>query len=692
MPNGYKDRINQIYPLLYPPSHRLSPPMKTCTLLLSLFLAMLSGPAVAQKPASWQDFWTQADQPEDTNPEAWQQATEELGDLAARPIDLNRCTREDLRQLPFLSEQQVMDLMEYRHRVHRIESTMELRLVPSLNAACIDLLLPFVTIAPETPRDTLPSLKTLARLSRHELVGTFTLPLYSRRGDQSGYLGPRYKHWLRYTLTAGPQLRAGIVASQDAGEPFFAGKNAAGYDFYSFYVVLRRMGRLKALALGRYRLRFGMGLVLNNSLSLGKLNTLSTLGRWGSPITGHGSRSEGRYQQGAAATVELAKGWELTAFASWRKVDATLNADSSTVATLLTGGYHRTPGEMKRRRNTTQTLLGTHLDWRANGFHVGATALHVGFDRDLRPNREQIFRRWYPEGKSFANVAVDYGYLSSRLHIAGETAVDNNGSVATINSASYRLTGSLTLMALQRYYPYRFTAIFGESMAEGGTVNNESGLCLGGSWAPLRGMALTFYTDYAYFAWPKYQASASSACLDHFVQMGYTHRQWALTARYRLRRRQYDNTDKSALEWRSEHRCRLAASHNGRRWTCHAQADASWSCRHTTSFGYMLSGHVGYGAGRMQLRASLGYFHTDDYASRLYLYERGPLYTLSFPAYYGHGMRYALFAHAGLARHAMVVAKMGVTNYFDRSTIGTALQQVDGSSTADLEVQLRLTI
>ena len=32
-----------------------------------------------------------------------------------------------------------------------------------------------------------------------------------------------------------------------------------------------------------------------------------------------------------------------------------------------------------------------------------------------------------------------------------------------------------------------------------------------------------------------------------------------------------------------------------------------------------------------------GYFHTTGYDSRLYTYERGPLYSFSFPAYYGEG-------------------------------------------------------
>ena len=42
----------------------------------------------------------------------------------------------------------------------------------------------------------------------------------------------------------------------------------------------------------------------------------------------------------------------------------------------------------------------------------------------------------------------------------------------------------------------------------------------------------------------------------------------------------------------------------------------------------------------------------------------------------------------GIGSHLKMTAKMGVTNYFDRSSVGTGLQQVDRSSLADLLIQI----
>lgn len=427
-----------------------APRVWLCVLLASL---CLSSPA--QNDDTWEQLFDQTGQLEDTESDLWEQTYEELNDIASQKIDINHCTREDLSRLPFLSSQQIMDIMEYRDKARRLETTMELRLVPSLDKLTADLLQHFVTIRPDSANTHFPSFAQLIRYGRHELVGTVHAPFYRRKGDRNGYLGYPYKHWLRYTFSSQGHVKAGLIASQDAGEPFFSAQNATGYDFYSAYLMVNRWGRIKSAIVGRYRLRFGMGLILNNSFGMGKLNTLATLGRSANHIFAHSSRMEANYLQGAAATVRLTKHLDLTAFASWRKIDVTLGPDSASIATILKTGYHRTESEMRRRRNASTTLWGGNLSYFNNGWHVGLTTFATSYDKPLRPNTNQVYRRWYPTGKQFWNASVDYGYISDRLNISGETATGDCGQVATINSLSYQLWSNLALLALQRYYPYK---------------------------------------------------------------------------------------------------------------------------------------------------------------------------------------------------------------------------------------------
>ena len=103
----------------------------------------------------------------------------------------------------------------------------------------------------------------------------------------------------------------------------------------------------------------------------------------------------------------------------------------------------------------------------------------------------------------------------------------------------------------------------------------------------------------------------------------------------------------------------------------------------------MVSQSLGYHHRWLRLSGGLGYFHTDSYDSRVYLYESGPLYSYGFSQYSGEGIRYWLMARAEISRRLILTAKFGTTDYFDRSVIGTSYQQIDGSSQSDLDLQFR---
>ena len=106
-------------------------------------------------------------------------------------------------------------------------------------------------------------------------------------------------------------------------------------------------------------------------------------------------------------------------------------------------------------------------------------------------------------------------------------------------------------------------------------------------------------------------------------------------------------------------------------------------------WGTMVSCSLSFTKKWLRLNGGVGYFHTDGYDSRLYLYESGPLYTYSMAQFYGEGIRYWLMARATIGKKLMLTAKAGVTDYFDRSSTGSGYQEIDGSSLTDLDLQVR---
>ncbi|MBQ6653872.1 MAG: helix-hairpin-helix domain-containing protein [Prevotella sp.] len=612
-----------------------------------------------------------------------------VSELAANPFDLNTATREDLEQLPFLTDAQIEELCEYLYKYGPMKSTGELALIESLDYQRRQLLLRCVYLG-EQQKERL-RIGELLRHGKSELTAAGHIPLYERHGDLGGYLGYRYKHWLRYTFKAGQHVQAGLLGSQDAGEPFFAGKNSAGYDHYSFYLGLSKLGALKTLVVGRYRMRFGMGLIMNNDFGFGKTATLSTLGRQANSIRPYASRSAANYLQGIASTVALAKGLDLSAFVSYRKIDATRVKNSEAVSTIRTDGYHRTQSEMSYKENTAQTHGGGNFSFSHSGFTLGATVFFTSLNRLLQPDTRQRYRQYYPQGDRFWNASINYGYRSHRLQVSGETATGDCHAFATLNTATWHAADNLDIMLLQRFYSYKYYSLFAQSFSDGGRVQNESGIYLGATWHPRRTMTVMAYTDVAYHPWDRYQAMAGSHSWDNMLSLTWQRKQWTAGGRYRLRLRERNNADDSALEWRTEQRARLWLGYQQSHWQLLTQADVAHSAQQERSLGYMLSERVTFNRKWLKASAAIGYFHTDDYDSRLYIYEPGLRYEFGFPSFYGKGIRYMLMlqAEAGKKKSLLLIAKIGTTDYFDRAHISSSYQQIDRSSKTDIDLQVR---
>ena len=117
-----------------------------------------------------------------------EQAYDLLCEMAGSPMNINTATREELGQLPFLTDAQVSDIQEYIYRHGAMKTPGELQLIESLDYARRRLLLCFVAIGEAAPAPRL-SLAEELRRGRGEVTGAVRLPLYERRGDRNGYLG-----------------------------------------------------------------------------------------------------------------------------------------------------------------------------------------------------------------------------------------------------------------------------------------------------------------------------------------------------------------------------------------------------------------------------------------------------------------------------------------------------------------------
>ena len=665
--------------------------------LLFLMTLLLICPIKASADTEWETWLEDLMQDGDYSDAQYEEMYNSLSDMTQNKININHTTRQELESLPFLSEKQVMDIMEYLDRYHSMKSLNELMSIESIDYETRQILYEFLYVG-ESQSHSFPSLSTLSKYGKNELSLYGKLPMYDRAGDTAdrGYLGYKYKYWTRYTFSYSDYVKAGFVVAQDAGEPFFSQNNKYGFDQYSAFLMLKRLGRVETLVIGRYSVSAGMGLVMNNGFSIGKISVLQNMGRQGCVLRPHTSSSESGYFQGIAATISLTDNLSLTPFLSYRKTDATLNGDG-TISTILYNNYHRTQAELSKKNNTSISAAGVNTIWNIGDLSLGATAVYTHLSRPLNPSMSATYKRIYPVGSNFFNASLNYSYRHYPFCMNGETAISDKGAIATVNSLGYYLSQHVDLMGIYRFYSFRYNSMYSNAFCEGGKTQNETGFYLGVNWHPRYGLDFSAYTDIAYFAWPRYGVSQSSYASDNVLSFKWKTGDWLLSGRYRLHLKQQDGNG-SNLQWRQEHRARLCAEWSDERWTSRTQIDyssvspissSSSSSSSSVSQGYMLTQNFGFISPKYSIYIGGKYFHTDSYDSRLYSYERAMPRTFSYPSYFGHGIRYSLVAECRPVPSLQFTAKVGVVDYFDRSTIGSSLQQINASSACDIELGMK---
>ncbi len=680
--------------------------MRYCLMLLAF---LLSASVASAQQRDWQYYYGLLvdGMQEDADEEQVEQISEVLSAVASVPLNINAITREELEGLLFLDNNQIEAVLEYVNRYGPMISKAELMMIPYLDDACRGLLSCLTYIGEKPPRertflDTLRYEEVRREYKQYyaqqpdkgEITTSLKLPFYSRKGDETAYLGEKYKYWTRVKYKM-RNITVGLVASQDAGEPFFANKNKWGYDHYSAFVQVKRWGKVKNMVAGHYRLRTGLGLIINNNLSFGKTLGMASVHSQSTVVRPHSSRYEANYMQGVAATLALSRRLETTLFASHRPVDATL-AEDGTIRTIVKTGLHRTESELNRKHNAWQSTAGVNLKYTAEWLNFGVAGVYNRYNIPIKPWKKdsgvsQLYRRFYPEGQDFWNISVDYGYkLGRRFRFEGETATGDCGQIATVNTLTWRVNNKLSLYSIYRYYPMRFYATMGNSFSEGGDNQNEHGLYGGLTWTPSSRFTLTGYVDMAYFKWPKYQATGSSRSFDNYLQAAYLlSPNSSLIARYRFKMREKDAGKAGLLAFKKEHRQRVAFVTDTNNWSFRSQLDMAYCDFTDKSFGFMLGQAVKYSMKPWKIASGISWFYTKDYNSRVYAYEQSTPYSFNFPSYFGKGLRFYCLAEAVVKERLSVIAKLGFTHYFDRDKIGSAYQQINSSSQTDLEMMLR---
>lgn len=677
----------------------------TVCVLLNMHISILHSQNTFSSD-KWMDYVEElAQEAEDT--ERIETLYADLSYLVEHPYDINEATAEQLKRLPFLSDRQIESILTYRKKYGNMVTLFELKNIEDLDFQTIELLLPFIYVGELTVENLSFSVKNLLKYGRNDLQIRYDQCFQQKKGFRSQsdsilekypnrqYLGEPFYHSLRYSYTFDDRLQVGFVGEKDSGEPFW-NSHHKGYDYYSGHLFLKDLGWLKSLAVGDYKVSFGQGLVISNDFTPSRSAIVAQAERRTNGFRRHFSTNEFDYFRGAAATFEIRK-MEMSLFYSYRKMDAGIT--DNTFTSLKADGLHRLQRDADKKHTVPMQVLGGNVRYISSSFSLGFTALTASFgDYNMQPDPKP-YNLFYFRGSRNTNLSVDYLYKTKGFKIYGETALSGNGAIATLNALQLSPVSYFSFLLLHRYYDRKYQSFYGNAFSQNSSVQNEQGIYMGLQVVPFPYWKLSGYVDIFRFPWMKYGVDAPSTGQEYMVQADYTrNRTFSAYVRYKYKKKEkngnkVDNSPSIPIIPYRQHRLLIQFLYGIQTaFSFKTSVDGIYySQEGKSSKGIMLAQSAGWKPDSLPFQVDLyaGWFHTDDYSTRISSYEKNILYAFYMPSFYGKGIRFAATFRWDIIHSLSLSAKIAHTQYNDRVVIGTDLEEIEGKGKTDLYAILR---
>ncbi|WP_129713882.1 helix-hairpin-helix domain-containing protein [Pedobacter sp. SYP-B3415] len=615
------------------------------------------------------------------------EVTSILEDLRRRPIEINKVTAEDLKQLVFLSPLQISSLLNHIRQNGKILDLLELQTVPGFNERVIRMISPFVTVVERNGAAI-----TKFHDAGHDILLRYGRNLKDSVAGAAKYAGSPERMLLRYRLGGTGAWNAGFTVEKDPGERIF-GQNSFLPDFISATVSYRGSGTIRQVVLGDYGLQFGQGLTMWTGFSFGKSPDITTTARKESGLRPYYSVNEYAFLRGLAVKVRVLPGADLTVFGSRRALDASTRANEpgEPIGSILQSGLHRTASELKSRHSLNQMIYGGALQYMRGRFELTAVSFVTIFNREIARG-ESSYDQFRFTGRRLLNGGVAYGYSLKNASISGEISADESGGTAFIHGALVSLTRQVSIGISYRDYATRYQNFFAQGVAESSSTVNERGLYAGlqlhlGKWS------VSAYSDWFTFPWLRYRVDMPSDGYEHFAELSWQPDKVSkislrIKSETKLQNEQDaiftaygEDTERSS--YRIESRWQL-----GRSIGIHNRVDVS-RYRKTAKpeYGILIYQDLQWSKpfARLSGNMRIAWFKTASYNSRIYAYENDVLYGSGFGIFSGKGVRSYVNFRYKLFGSTDIYFRWGTSWLFQNREESSEMP----NTTSDLKVQLR---
>lgn len=613
------------------------------------------------------------------------------------PLNINNDEILNLKELPFVDNLKINNLIKYKNLFGNIISIHEIQAIPGWDIEFIRQILPFITI---DNNNIDPSF--FKRFNKGNKTLLFRVSRVLERSDgyfkdeNSKYLGSSEKLFLKYRYQFKNLLQYGIVAEKDAGEQFFKGSAKTGFDFYSFHLSAKNIGKINTAVLGDYTASLGQGLIWWQSFSLGKGPEILAIKRQGAIIKPYSSAGEYNFLRGAAITLEQ-KDLSATFFVSHKKMDGNLKSDSSNlyISSLQTSGFHRTKSEIEDRKIQRVFTVGGNFNYKIPGFQIGVNMVHEKYKMPVIKS-ELPYNNFNFSGKNFTAFSSDFSFTKNNFHFFGEVAHSGKGNALVVGALS-SLSSQISLSLLYRVMGKSFSSIKGDAFSESSNPTNEKGFFAGINIKLPNRFTINGYFDVFEFPFLKYRINNSTAGFSAMIQANYKPNKSFEGYAY------FKTKQKGINESLDAENIHPVFTQNNKNFRVHfwlkINSSFSISSRGEISFyrlpssvpenGFMFFTDLIYKefGKKWSANSRFQYFETGSYNTRIYSYEKDVLSASTIPALFDKGYRLVLNSKYNFNNYLSFWFKISQTIYIDKEFTGSGSDKIPGNKKTEMKLQ-----
>ncbi|MCF7884472.1 MAG: helix-hairpin-helix domain-containing protein [Candidatus Cloacimonetes bacterium] len=396
-----------------------------------------------------------------------------LQKLKQNPLNINTASKNDLLQLPWLSEQDIDLIISFREKTEIISSKQLAEI--GIDEITISDISDYIIFAAKEK----VKIQNQTRVEFNEAKEDY----------------PSTAKYFQRTKAEYGKFQAGFLSQKDEGE-------TDPVDFYSYYMQYQNSGFLQNLVLGKFRIALGQGLVFAPKLGMSKSAAATSVPvkRYNS-IKPYTSSFEIWDLQGIAGELKLSK-FRIIPFVSVNDFSANLDSTKA-ITSFNETGFHF---DESKKNNVQEKLFGTAIQYEKESFEIGTGFSRFNFDHDFADSSNS--------GYSAGNL---YFMINNNGYpIFAEAALidDKFGALAGMKFGENKLRQLLVF----RWYQKDIPTWHGNAFSSQSNFDNETGLYYGITIIPAKRNKINAYFDVWSFPKTRYFEKMPTVGSEQFLQ------------------------------------------------------------------------------------------------------------------------------------------------------------------------------